>query len=66
MGRKKVEVRKKRIEPYPLQLCVMISPELLAKIETTAKENSLTKSQAARLLLEASEVKPKYTQLAIA
>jgi hypothetical protein len=66
MGRKKVEVRKQRAKPYPLQLCVMISPEQFEKIELIAKQFDLTQSQAARLMLDVADPKPKYKQLEIA
>jgi predicted DNA-binding protein len=66
MGRKKVEQRKKRVEPFPIQLCVMISPELSEKIQKGSSANGLTKSQMVRRMLETSTIEPKYTQLAIA
>jgi hypothetical protein len=66
MGRKKVEVRKQRAKPYPLQLCVMISPQILEKIKLVAKQNDLTQSEAARLMLLVAEPIPRYKQLEIA
>jgi hypothetical protein len=66
MGRKKVEVRKQRAKPYPLQLCVMISPEQFDKIQLISKQFDLTQSEAARLMLDVADPKPRYKQLEIA
>lgn len=65
MPRKKVEVRKQRAKPYPLQLCVMISPELFDKIHSVSEQFDITQSEAARLMLTVADPKPKYTQLEI-
>jgi hypothetical protein len=67
MPRKKVEVRKQRDKPFPLQLCVMISPEIREKIDTYAKANGISQSVAARVMLLCAQPNsmPRYTQLEI-
>lgn len=54
MGRPKVAVRKKRIEPFPIKVTFSMDQDLETKIKTVCGQFSVNQSQAIRMLLSSA------------